>query len=78
MNTDSTSRSQSITPRSEVLLRAAFDLLAKQRDSGYVLDLMGETAFYDDAECDGSCLMDDIANELDLDASETQPLRPTP
>lgn len=67
-----------VTPRPEILLRASFDLLAKQRDSGYVLDLLGETAFYDDAECDGSCLMDDIASELDLDARETQPIRPSP
>ncbi len=63
--------------RAEVLLRAAFDLLSKQRDSGYTLDLLGETAFYDGVECDGSCLMDDIAAELNLDARETGPLIPT-
>lgn len=63
--------------RAEILMRAAFDLLAKQRDSGIVLDLYAETAFYDGVDCDGSCLMDDIAAELNLDSSNTPPLRPT-
>ena len=30
---------------------------------------------YDDADCDGHCLMDDIAAELDLeDGTDTQPI----
>lgn len=29
------------------------------------LDLLGETVFYDDADCDGSCLLDDIRDLLD-------------
>lgn len=64
--------------RDKILLRAAFDLLSKQRDSGYTLDLLAETAFYDGVDCDGSCLMEDIAAELDLDPRATQPIRPTP
>ena len=27
-------------------------------------DVLGETAYYDDADCDGYCLMDDISNYL--------------
>lgn len=65
------------TDRKDILLRAAFDLLAKQRDSHYVLDLRGETAFYDGTDCDGACLMDDIATELNLDPRETRPLSVT-
>lgn len=51
--------------RKEVLLRAAYDLLKKQDNSSYVLNLLEETVFYDDAECDGHCLMDDIKLELE-------------
>ncbi len=50
--------------RKVTLLRAAMELLLKQRDSNYVLDLLGETVFYDGAECDGDCLIEDIAEEL--------------
>jgi len=53
--------------RKEILLKAAYDILKKCHDSEYVVEAMGETAFYDDAECDGNCLLDDIAIELGLD-----------
>lgn len=54
--------------RKTVLLRAAFDLLKKCDDSHYVLSATNEvTVFYDDAECDGTCLMEDIASELGID-----------
>lgn len=46
--------------RAKILLIAAKDLLEKQENSGYVLNLLRETVFYDGAECDGSCLKDDI------------------
>ena len=42
------------------LLTAARNLLNKQNRSPYVLDLLEETVFYDDTECDGNCLLDDI------------------
>ena len=29
-------------------------------NSLYVLNLLAETVYYDDAECDGNCLMEDI------------------
>ncbi len=51
--------------RKVVLLRACLELLEKQNDSGYVLDLLSETVFYDDADCDGYCLMEDIKDELE-------------
>jgi hypothetical protein len=51
--------------RALVLLKAAHDLLKKQRESSYVLNLLAETVFYDDADCDGGCLMEDIGYVLD-------------
>lgn len=46
--------------RAKTLLKAAHDLLKKQKGNFYVLNLLEETIEYDEAECDGSCLMDDI------------------
>lgn len=46
--------------RARTLLKAAGTLLKKQEDSNYVLNLLTETVYYDEAECDGSCLLDDI------------------
>lgn len=57
--------------RKSVLLRAAFDILMQQHTStGGVLDCLSLTAFYDGTECDGRCLLDDIADELNLDKPE--------
>jgi|GEM_PF-1431346 hypothetical protein len=53
--------------RYETLLKAAYELLKKQEKSEYTLDLLSETVFYDEADCDGYCLMEDIAIELDLE-----------
>ena len=53
--------------RYETLLKAAYELLKKQEESGYTLDLLSETVFYDEADCDVYCLMEDIAIELDLE-----------
>lgn len=53
-----------MTDRKDVLLKAAFDLLRKQQRSFYVLNLLEQTATYGEAECDGYCLMRDIAIEL--------------
>ena len=46
--------------RSKTLLKATYELLKKQESNSYVLNLLSETIYYDEAECDGSCLMDDI------------------
>lgn len=59
--------------RKTELLIAAYKLLNKQNDSHYVLNLLSTTVNYDNAECDGSCLMDDIEyclNEEDIDIKE--------
>lgn len=53
--------------RYETLLKATYELLKKQEKSEYTLDLLSETVFYDEADCDGYCLMEDIAIELDLE-----------
>ena len=50
--------------RKITLLKACRDLLKKQENSGYVLNLLYETAFYDDTDCDGYCLIGDIEAEL--------------
>ena len=50
--------------RAKVLLKATLDLLQKQKNNHYVLNLLENTAFYDNAECDGYCLFDDIENLL--------------
>lgn len=48
--------------RAKILLKATLDLLQKQKESYYVLNLLEQTSFYDKAECDGYCLFDDIEN----------------
>lgn len=51
--------------RAVVLLKAAKELLSKQYKSHYVLNMLAETVYYDDAECDGACLIEDIGYLLD-------------
>lgn len=46
--------------RADTLLKATYELLNKQNESYYVLNLLAETVYYDEAECDGNCLMEDI------------------
>ena len=53
-------RAMDLLERAKILLRATKGLLEKQANSYYVLNLLSETVFYDGAECDGSCLKDDI------------------
>ena len=53
--------------RKEVLLRACYDLLMKQVESRYVLNLLDETIHYDDTNVDGNCLLEDIRDELELE-----------
>lgn len=50
--------------RAITLLKACCNLLNKQKDSFYVLNLLTETVFYDGADCDGYCLSDDIEDYL--------------
>lgn len=46
--------------RAKTLLKATWNLLQKQNETIYVLNMLEELVYYDDCECDGSCLMDDI------------------
>ena len=51
--------------RAKILLKATKDLLEKQEGNYYVLNLLEETVFYYGAECDGSCLKNDIDDWFD-------------
>jgi len=53
--------------RKEILLKATYDILKKCEASSYVLNVFEQTALWDNAECDGYCLMDEIEEELGLD-----------
>ena len=53
--------------RAEILLKACYDILKKCEESPYVLEACATTAFYDGTECDGYCLMEDIAIELGIE-----------
>jgi hypothetical protein len=53
--------------RKVTLLKACRDLLKKQEKSSYVLDLLSETVYYDEANCDGNCLLEDIEIELRIE-----------
>ena len=44
----------------KILLKASRDLLNKQNETIYVLNLLEENVEYHGAECDGYCLIDDI------------------
>lgn len=46
--------------RAKTLLKATWNLLQKQNETIYVLNMLEELVYYDDCECDGNCLMDDI------------------
>lgn len=46
--------------RARELLKACAELLNKQNESFYVLNLLEETVYYDGCECDGGCLLEDI------------------
>jgi hypothetical protein len=54
--------------RKTVLLQACLDMLKKIEGSPYVLSPFETTVHYDDADCDGYCLMEDIEDELAGDA----------
>jgi hypothetical protein len=53
--------------RKDVLLKAAYDLLRKADNAHFVEQATCITVHYDDAECDGYCLMEDIATELGIE-----------
>lgn len=51
--------------RAETLLRATYELLNKQKETIYVLNILEQVVFYDGVECEGSCLMEDIEEWFD-------------
>lgn len=52
------------TERAATLLQATYALLKQQDNSPYVLNILEQTIFYDEVDCDGYCLMEDIENFL--------------
>lgn len=56
-----------IKDRKTILLKAVYDLLKQQHETSYILNLLETTTFYDNTDCDGYCLMEDIEVELDLE-----------
>lgn len=54
----------------EILLKATRNLLNKQNESIYVLNMLAETVIYYGIECDGSCLIEDIDAWMALYGSE--------
>jgi hypothetical protein len=52
--------------RATVLLRATLEILNKCDEGPYVKDVLGVTAEYDGAECDGYCLKEDIEHYLEF------------
>lgn len=59
--------------RKLILLRAAYDLLTKAHRAYYVKDALSIVTFFDGAVCDGTCLREDIADELGIEP-DTNPL----
>lgn len=58
--------------RKKVLLRACFDMLRKCEDARFVISPLETEVYYDEADCDGSCLLDDLALELGIER-QTEP-----
>lgn len=46
--------------REKVLLKATLDIFKQQENSSYTISCLETTAIWDDVECDGSCLMEEI------------------
>lgn len=53
--------------RKTILLRAALELLIECGKGPYVKHALTAKVFYDEAECDGTSLANDIAIELGLE-----------
>ncbi len=55
--------------RDKILLKAAYDFLLKLNQERE--EVLAITVPYDGTECDGMCLFNDIANQLNLPDSDT-------
>ena len=51
--------------RARTLLKATHELLEIAKKSPYVLDTLCIVVHYDEADCDGNCLKEDIENYFD-------------
>lgn len=51
--------------RARELLNACAELFNKQNEAFFVLNLLEETVYYDECECDGNCLWEDIISLLE-------------
>ena len=47
------------------LLKATLDILKQCDEGGYVKNVMEVTAIWDEAECDGNCLMEEVESLID-------------
>jgi hypothetical protein len=69
-----TRKEEAMTPdRKEILLRAAYDLLKRSQEGPCFEEATAIQVRYDEADCSGFCLMEDIMFELDLDDG-TEPI----
>ena len=53
--------------RAIVLLKAAYELMEKQEESPFVLNILEQTTVWDGVECDGYCLKNEIKDWLEFD-----------
>ena len=53
--------------RKTILLKAVYDMFQQAKDAHYVMSPLEIETHYDDADCDGYCLMEDIACELGIE-----------
>lgn len=58
-------RAMKFNARAETLLNACMKLLNKQNESGYILNILEQTVYYDECDCDGYCLLEDIESLLE-------------
>ena len=57
---------EQLAERKDVLLKACYDIIKKCNEGRYVKNVLEQTAFYDDTDCDGFCLANDIAEIYNL------------
>lgn len=50
--------------REHILLRAAYQLLKQQNESHVVLNMLEQTTVWDEATCDGHCLLEEAEGLL--------------
>ena len=65
MNVGGNNMNEEQQKRAIILLKVTQELLSRQCHNPYVLNLLAEVVYYDEAECDGNCLLDDIGYFLD-------------